>query len=68
MKLFGNHIQTAVLNDTPLSKVFNCFSLVPVIFSILTDSLDERLEHTLNKFIEQNKCVGSKAVENKKLK
>lgn len=47
-----------------LVEFFKCFFLVPVIFSILTNGLDERLECTLNKFIEQNKHFGSKAVEN----
>lgn len=49
-------------------KFFKCFFIVLVKFSILTDSLDERLECTLNKFIEQNKHFGSKAVENDKVK
>lgn len=72
-KLFGNHIQRVVLNDTPFSRVLQVFFLVPVIFSILTNGLDERLEYTLNKLIKQNKpglffVFGSKAVENDKVK
>lgn len=47
---------------------FMCFFLVLVIFSILTDGLDERLDCTLNKFIKQNKHFGSKAGENDKVK
>ena len=56
-------MQRVVLNDAPLCAVLQVFFLVLVLFSILTDSLDERLESTLNKFIEQNKHVGSKAIE-----
>lgn len=47
--------------------IYQVFFLVLVIFSILTDSLDERLDSTLNKFVKQNKHFGSKAVENDKV-
>lgn len=57
-------MQRVVLNYTPLSAVLQVFFLVLVLFSILTDSLDERLESTLNKFIKQKQRVGRKAMEN----
>lgn len=54
-------MQRLVLSDTLLSALLQIFFLVLVQFSYLIEGLDERLGDRLNKYINQNKHVGSKA-------